>query len=60
MSNLHDPKNPRHSRLFELLRQKHAADSLVGNVQGFKVRRVNKDELDEIKRSAARSMARLN
>jgi hypothetical protein len=42
------------------LRQKHAADSLVGNVQGFKVRRVNKDELDEIKRSAARSMARLN
>jgi hypothetical protein len=46
--------------LFELLRQKHAADTFAGNVQGFKVRRVNKEELDEIKRVAARSIARVN
>ena len=60
MSNIHDPKDPRHTRLFELLHQKHAADTFAGNVQGFKVRRVNKEELDEIKRVAARSIARVN
>lgn len=60
MSNIHDPKDPRHTRLFELLRQKHAADTFADNVQGFKVRRVNKEELDEIKRVAARSIARVN
>lgn len=60
MSNIHDPNDPRHMRLFELLRQKHAADTIVGNVQGFQVRRVNKEELDEIKRVAARSMNRAN
>ena len=47
-------------RLFELLRQKHAADTIVGSLKGFQVRRVNKEELDEIKRVAARSLARVN
>lgn len=58
MPNLHDPNDPRHMRLFELLRQKHAADTIVGNVKGFQVRKVNREELDEIKRVAALSMAR--
>jgi hypothetical protein len=47
-------------RLFELLRQKHAADTIVGKGKGFQVRRVNKEELDEIKRVATLSMNRAN
>jgi hypothetical protein len=60
MSKFHDPNDPRHMRLFELLRQKHAADTIVGSVKGFQVRHVNKEELDKIKHVAARSMARVN
>lgn len=60
MSYMHAPKDHRHARLFELMRQKHAADILVGRAQGFEVRHVNKEELDEIKRVAARSMSRAN
>lgn len=60
MPNIHNPDDPRHMRLFELLRQKHASDTIVGSVKGFQVRRVNKEELDEIKRVAARSIARVS
>ena len=60
MSNFHDPNDPRHMRLFELLRQKHAADTIVGSVKGFQIRSVNKEELDKVKRVAARSMTRVN
>ena len=60
MSNIHNPNDPRHVRLFELLRQKRVADTHMGKLGGFQVRRVDKDELDKIKRVAARSMARVN
>ena len=60
MSNLHDPDNPRHSRLFELLRQTDVAESAATRVQDFNVRKVNKDELDVIKLVAERSMRRAN
>ena len=58
MSNLHDPDDPRHARLFELLRQNDVATKAAEKVQDFNIRRVNKDELDVIQRVAARSMLR--
>ncbi|MDE1130552.1 MAG: hypothetical protein OSA49_03215 [Ascidiaceihabitans sp.] len=58
MSNFHNRNDPRHKRLFELLRQKNVATHLVDPSQPLKVRKVNSDELDEIKRIATRSMTR--
>ncbi|MDB4073448.1 hypothetical protein N9530_01690 [Ascidiaceihabitans sp.] len=58
MSNFHNPNDPRHKRLFELLRQKHVATHLGSTVKALKVRKVDHDELDEIKRIAARSLTR--
>jgi hypothetical protein len=60
MSNLHDPENPRHARLFELLRQNDVAETTAARVHDFNIRKVNKDELDTIKRVAERSMRRMN
>lgn len=59
MSNLHNPDDPRHARLFELLRQNHVAESTAARVHDFNVRKVNKDELEVIKRVAERSMRRV-
>ena len=47
MSNFHNPHDPRHKRLFELLRQKHVATHLCSTVKALKVRKVDHDELDE-------------
>tara|TARA_B110000027_G_C15994653_1_gene244700 strand:- start:72 stop:245 length:174 start_codon:yes stop_codon:yes gene_type:complete len=55
MSNFHNPNDPRNKRLFELLRQKHVATHLGSTVKAIRVRKVDHDE---IKRIAARSMAR--
>jgi hypothetical protein len=60
MSYLHDPNNPRHARLFELLYQSDMADVTALHAQNLKVRPVDKDELDVIRRIAERSMTRMN
>ena len=59
MSHLHDPKNPRHARLFELLRQTNVAQDTVARLDEFNIRKVNADELEVIKRVAERSMQRV-
>lgn len=56
MSNLHDPNDPRHMRIFEMMRQNHVAKDTAARVQQFNTRKVNKDELETIKRLAQRSM----
>ena len=58
MSNFHDPHDPGHKRLFELLRQKHVTTHLISTVKALKVRKVYHDELNEIKQIAACSMTR--
>ena len=58
MSNFHNSNDPRHKRLFELLRQKHVATHLGDSSQPLRVRKVDSDELDEIKRIATRSISR--
>ncbi|WP_390914877.1 hypothetical protein [Pseudosulfitobacter sp. SM2401] len=57
---LHDPENPRHARLFELLRQNDVVETMASRVHDFNIRKVNQDEMDVIKRVAARSMQRVN
>ncbi|MDG1470959.1 MAG: hypothetical protein P8Q26_05280 [Ascidiaceihabitans sp.] len=57
---LHDPENPRHARLFELLRQNDVVETMASRVHDFNIRKVNQDEMDVIKRVAARSIQRVN
>lgn len=57
---LHDPENPRHARLFELLRQNDVVETMASRVHDFNIRKVKQDEMDVIKRVAARSMQRVN
>ncbi|TMM54657.1 hypothetical protein [Sulfitobacter sabulilitoris] len=53
---LHDPGYPRHSRLFELIRQKNQADTTVARVQGFTIRRITAEEALQLQRAAERSL----
>ena len=56
MSLLHDPNNPRHARLFELLRQQNRSHSRVTRGKGFVIRKVTTEEADAIKAAASRSL----
>ncbi|MEO0936551.1 MAG: hypothetical protein AAFY38_00180 [Pseudomonadota bacterium] len=56
MSKLHDPQNPRHARLFELLRQQNRAETTVSRGKGFVIRRVTPQEADAIKAAARHSL----
>jgi hypothetical protein len=49
-------KNPRHSRLFELIRQKNQSDQTVARIKGFRIRKISADEVEELLRSANRSL----
>jgi len=60
MSNLHQTNGQRHSRLFELLRQKNVANTRAEGGHDLKMRRINHVELEEIKRISAQSMHRMN
>lgn len=55
MSALHSPANPRHARLFELLRQQDCAATTVPRGQGFVVRAVTTEEAAQIRAVAERS-----
>lgn len=56
MNYFHNPDDPRHKRLFEYLRQEESADKLVNDPKAFSVRRINPEDMEVIKRVAARSM----
>ncbi len=56
MSDLHDPGNPKHARLFELLRQEHDAATTVARVRNFTIRKVSADEAEQIKAVARKSL----
>ena len=56
MNYFHNPDDPRHKRLFELLRQEETAERIVKDPKAFRIRPINPDELETIKRVAARSM----
>jgi len=56
MSKLHDPKNPRHARLFELLRQQTRSQTTVTRGKGFIVRKLSKAQAAQIKAAADRSL----
>ncbi|MEL7099145.1 MAG: hypothetical protein AAGM84_09990 [Pseudomonadota bacterium] len=56
MSRFHDPKNPRHARLFELLRQQNRSETTVARGKGFVVRKVSAEEAAQIKAVATRSL----
>ena len=60
MSFLHNQNDPRYTRLFEFLRQHNTAQNTLRTRQKYKMRRVNKEEMDVIKRVAARSFSRPN
>jgi len=56
MSKLHDTRNPRHARLFELLRQQSRTETTVARGKGFVIRRVTADEAAAIKAAAQKSL----
>ncbi|ASM72289.1 MULTISPECIES: hypothetical protein [Roseobacteraceae] len=58
MSYMTQTIEPRHMRLFELLRQKNRADTTVARVKGFAIRKISADEAEQIKSMAQRSFAR--
>ena len=52
---LSDPKNPRHMRLFELMRQHDVAVSRTTRAKALPVRRLAPSELEQVKMNALRS-----
>ena len=46
----------RHTRLFELIRQKNQADTTVARVNGFDFRRVSTEEMIQLQQAALRSL----
>ena len=56
MSDMQKKTDPRHSRLFELIRQKNQADTTVARVQGYSIRRLSANEAAQLQRAAARSL----
>jgi len=56
MSGNERPSDPRHSRLFELIRQKNQAETTVARVQGYNIRRISANEAAQLQRAAARSL----
>ena len=53
---LHDPKNPRHTRIFELLRQNDAAIDTSELMRAHPVRRVHPDAVESLKKVALKSL----
>lgn len=60
MKYFHNPDDPRHKRLFEFLRQEETAERIMNDPKAFRIRRTNPDELETIKRVAARSMMQIS
>ncbi|MBW4708237.1 hypothetical protein KX928_10620 [Roseobacter sp. YSTF-M11] len=56
MTQLHTESDPRHTRLFELIRQKNQADTTVARVKGFTLRQVSADEVAQLQLAATRSL----
>ena len=52
---LSDPQNPRHMRLFELMRQRDVAVSRASEAKALPVRRLALCELEQVQRIALRS-----
>ncbi|MEP1198348.1 hypothetical protein [Tateyamaria sp.] len=52
-----DPENPRHMRLFELLRQRDVALDRASDAQGLRSRRLEPDELERVQQIALRSFS---
>lgn len=57
---LHDPKDPRHSRLFELLRQGERAADVAAPAHKLTFRKATPEEVEMIKLSAAKTLQRPN
>jgi hypothetical protein len=49
-------KKPRHGRLFDLIRQKHQADTTVAEFRGHVIRKISAQEFAQLKAAAARSL----
>ncbi len=58
MSCMEQRKFPRHMRLFELLRQKSNAETIVARSKGFSTRQISVGEVEHIKAMAQQSLAR--
>ncbi len=56
MSFMHREKNARHTRLFELIRQKNQAETTVARVAQFDLRPVSAEEAAALQAAAARSL----
>lgn len=46
----------RHDQLFELIRQKHQADTTVAKVRGHVIRKITAADFEQLKAAAARSL----
>ncbi|MEM1074449.1 MAG: hypothetical protein AAF665_01170 [Pseudomonadota bacterium] len=46
----------RHDRLFELIRQKNQAETTVARANGMSIRKISKNELEQLQRAAERSL----
>lgn len=55
---LHDLKNPRHTRIFELLRQNDAAIDTSEQIKAHPVRPLSVADVDTLKRVALKSLVR--
>ena len=54
---LSDPENPRHMRLFELMRQHDVALDRASEVKAWRSRHLDTAELERVQRIALRSFA---
>lgn len=60
MSHLHDPQDPRHNRLFDLLQQQQSTQSIAHARAGLRFRKATAEEIETIKATSARALARRN
>ncbi|WP_299369561.1 hypothetical protein [uncultured Tateyamaria sp.] len=54
----HDPQNPRHQRIFELLRQTDAAVDTTQTLQTRPTRKLDVDEISAVQKTALKSLER--
>ena len=56
MGTLANLDSTRHDRLFELIRQKHRAETTVAEVRGHRFRKISVDEMLQLQQAAQRSL----
>jgi hypothetical protein len=56
MRDTRSEEKKRHNRLFELLRQRNQAETMVTKARGFAIRKISEDEMRMLQAAAVRSL----